>query len=96
LPEQPYVGTDKTRRYADFTIEDANTGVTWFWEHLGMLGDAEYERKWGLKLAWYRENGVVLDEEGGGPNGRLLTTTETDGINMDEIRRLTRKIKNGE
>jgi UvrD-like helicase C-terminal domain len=62
--ERPYIGKDKTRRYPDFTIEDADTGVTWFWEHLGMLGDAEYERKWKLKLEWYRENDIKLDEEG--------------------------------
>jgi hypothetical protein len=41
--ERPFIGQDRTRRYPDFTIEDADTGTTWFWEHLGMLGDAEYE-----------------------------------------------------
>ena len=54
--EQPFVGSDGTRRYPDLTIEDADTGITWFWEHLGMLGDAEYDRKWTAKLAWYRSN----------------------------------------
>ena len=54
---QPFVGKDNSRRSPDFTIKDADTGTTWFWEHLGMLGDAEYEQKWNLKLAWYAENG---------------------------------------
>ncbi|HLW69078.1 MAG TPA: ATP-binding domain-containing protein [Candidatus Binataceae bacterium] len=93
--ERPYIGKDNTRRYPDFTIEDADTGVTWFWEHLGMLGDAEYERKWKLKLEWYRGNGIDLEEEGGGPNGMLLTSTETDGIDQGQILGLIKKIKSG-
>jgi hypothetical protein len=93
--ERPYIGKDKTRRYPDFTIEDADTGVTWFWEHLGMLGDAEYERKWKLKLEWYRDNGIKPEVEGGGPNGTLVTSTETEGIEHNQIARLIRKIKGG-
>ena len=91
--ERPYIGKDATRRYPDFTIEDADTGVTWFWEHLGMLGDAEYDRKWKLKLGWYRDNGIILDELGDGPNGRLVTSTETEGIDQEQIARLIKKIK---
>jgi hypothetical protein len=91
--EQPYIGKDNTRRYPDFTIEDAETGTTWLWEHLGMLGDAEYERKWNLKLAWYRENGIDLVERGGGPNGTLITTSETDGIDHNAIEQCIKKIR---
>ncbi|MBZ0148725.1 MAG: AAA family ATPase, partial [Pseudorhodoplanes sp.] len=91
--ERPYIGKDKTRRYPDFTIEDADTGVTWFWEHLGMLGDAEYERKWKLKLEWYRDNGIVLDGEGDGTNGRLVTSSEMDGFDQNQIVRLIKRIK---
>jgi hypothetical protein len=94
--ERPFVGKDGTRRYPDFTIEDADTGVTWFWEHLGMLGNGEYDWKWARKLSWYRSNGVLPDEEGGGPNGTLLTTTGTEGINQAQITANIRKINNGE
>ncbi|MBX5454449.1 MAG: ATP-dependent RecD-like DNA helicase [Acidobacteriia bacterium] len=93
--ERPYIGKDETRRYPDFTIEDADTGMTWFWEHLGMLGDDEYERKWKLKLAWYLENGIKPVEDGGGPNGTLLTSTELDGINHAQIAQHIKKIKSG-
>ena len=93
--ERPYIGEDKTRRYPDFTVEDADTGVTWFWEHLGMLGDEEYERKWKLKLAWYRQNEIKPHEEGGGPNGTLLTSTETEGIDLMQIQKLIKTIKSG-
>lgn len=91
--ERPYIGSDGSRRYPDFTIEDADTGITWFWEHLGMLGDAGYERKWTAKLAWYRSNGIISEEEGGGPNGTLLTTTEMAGIEHAQIARNIRTIK---
>ena len=93
--EQPFIGKDGTPRYPDFTIEDADTGVTWFWEHLGMLGDPEYDRKWNAKLAWYCANEVLPDSEGGGSNGTLVTTTETDGIDYKQIADLIRKIKTG-
>ena len=61
-----------------------------------MLGDAEYDEKWKAKLEWYRKNGVLLDEEGGGKNGTLLTSNETEGIDHDQIERLIKKIKGGE
>jgi len=93
--ERPCVGKDKTRRYPDFTIEDADTGMTWFWEHLGMLGDAEYEHKWKLKLEWYRENGIKPAEEGGGPSGTLVTSSETQGIDQVQIRKLIKAITDG-
>jgi hypothetical protein len=93
--DRPYIGKDKTRRYPDFTIEDADTGVTWFWEHLGMLGNAEYDAKWKLKLQGYRDNEIQPIEEGGGPNGTLVTSTETDGIDHNQILGLIRKIQIG-
>ncbi|MDQ7251284.1 AAA family ATPase [Dongia sedimenti] len=93
--ERPFIGGDGSRRYPDFTIEDADTGIVWFWEHLGMLGDEEYGRKWKLKLAWYRNNGVRLHEEGGGPNGTLVTSTEAQGIDYVQIRKLIKMIKSG-
>ena len=55
----------------------------------------EYERKWKLKLEWYQENGVKLAEEGGGPNGTLLTSTEIEGIDHSQLLALIKKIKSG-
>lgn len=93
--ERQFVGSDRTPRYPDFTIEDADTGITWYWEHLGMLGDPDYDDKWQAKLNWYRENNIIPDEEGGGENGRLLTSHETEGIDHEQIARNIRKIKGG-
>ena len=93
--ERPLVVSDGSRRYPDFTIEDAETGNVWYWEHLGMKGDAEYDRKWALKLQWYRKNGILPEHEGGGPNGILITTEEFGGIQTDQITALITKIKDG-
>ena len=91
--ERPFIGKDGTPRYPDFTIEDADTGITWYWEHLGLLGNAEYEEKWAAKLKWYRENGIIPEEEGNGENGTLVTSAEIEGIDNGQIARLIRKIK---
>lgn len=93
--ELPFVGKDGTRRYPDFTIVDPDTGVTWLWEHLGMLGNPEYEQKWGYKQEWYRKNGVKSAVEGGGEAATLITTTETKGIDHEQIADLIRMIKHG-
>jgi hypothetical protein len=53
-------------------------------------------RKWKLKLAWYEENGIVSHEKGGGPNGTLVTSTETKGIDYAQIARLIKVIKSGD
>lgn len=94
--EREFLGSDGTPRYPDFTIEDADTGITWYWEHLGMLGVAEYEEKWKAKLNWYRKNDVLPLEEGGGENGTLLTSSERDGIDHSQIARLIGIIQEGE
>jgi hypothetical protein len=60
----------------DFTIEDDDTGVKYVWEHLGMLGDYGYKRRWHEKEQWYHDNDILPHEEGGGPNGTLIATRD--------------------
>lgn len=48
-------------RIPDFTIEDAETGKCFYWEHCGMLGDAEYARRWEEKKKLYVQHGIVED-----------------------------------
>jgi hypothetical protein len=74
--EQPLRAADGSWRSPDFTIEDDTTGTTIYWEHLGMLQRPSYRRKWEAKLAWYRENGVLPHDEGGGVKGVLVTTED--------------------
>jgi hypothetical protein len=81
--EYPFQGADGTKRYPDFTIEDDDAGVTYLWEHLGMLHVARYRKAWERKLAWYRANGVLPHEEGGGERATLLTTRDSDDGHLD-------------
>ena len=61
--EKALHGADGIERYPDFTAEDPATGITVYWEHLGMLSDPTYSNRWDKKLEWYK----AMDLE---PNGR--------------------------
>ena len=83
--EQPFTGQDGSVRYPDFTIEDAETGRRVFLEHLGLLSEPAYRRRWLAKLDWYRSQEVLPEEEGEGDAGVLVTTTEEKGIDSADI-----------
>jgi AAA domain/UvrD-like helicase C-terminal domain len=92
--ERPLTTQDGSWRLPDFTIEDDTTGRTIYWEHLGMLHLPSYRRKWEAKLAWYRAHGVLPEEEGGGPNGTLVTTEdgEDGSISSADIEALVDRV----
>lgn len=81
-------------RYPDFTIDDAESGQKYYWEHCGLLGDPEYVKRWERKQAWYRNNGILPLAEGSGPNGTLIVTqdNENGGISSQEIQELIKRI----
>ncbi|MGN6400481.1 MAG: ATP-dependent DNA helicase [Flavisolibacter sp.] len=58
----------------DFTIENSDTGITYYWEHCGIMHNEEYRSRWNRKLEWYIENGILPHEQGGGENGVLIVT----------------------
>ena len=88
--EKPLIGPDGRPRYPDFTFEDEEMGIVYYWEHLGMVNITSYRQRWERKLAWYRDMGILPLDEGGGPNGTLLITRDDDrgGIHADEINAL--------
>lgn len=88
--EQPLRGRDGAVRYPDFTIELAESGKTFYWEHLGMLLDPLYQARWERKLAWYREQGILPYQEGEGARGILIITQDDarKGIDSGELERL--------
>lgn len=49
-------------RIPDFTIEDAESGLCFYWEHCGMLGDAAYNKHWQEKQALYKKHGIIEGE----------------------------------
>lgn len=91
LYEKPLTLGEQTR-YPDFTIDDEESGITYYWEHCGMLHIPEYERRWEKKLAWYRENDILPSEEGGGDAGTLIITRDSEkgAISSPEIERIIR------
>lgn len=95
--EAELVGSDGQRKLPDFTIEDAEAGVTYYWEHLGMLHDIVYRRRWAAKLAWYRKEGILPHTEGGGPNGTLVVTQDDErgGFDSSEVARLIQEVIRG-
>ena len=85
---------DGALRFPDFTIEDEDTGITYYWEHCGMLADPGYLRRWKTKLAWYRENGILPYQDGGGQRGTLVVTEDTPkgGISSQKIAQLIQTV----
>lgn len=84
-------------RYPDFTIEDEISGLNVYWEHLGLLEREDYRRSWEAKLAWYRTNGILPAEEGGGSKGTLVTSMEssTGGFDFSTVQKIVRDHLNG-
>lgn len=81
---------DGTVREPDFTIRRPGQPVV-YWEHLGMLDLSGYRADWEAKLAWYAEHGIRPWNQGGGPSGTLVWSTEkqgTLGIDAREIEQL--------
>lgn len=74
---------DGATKYPDFTIEDAESGTSIFWEHCGMLHVPSYRRRWEEKLAWYRAHGIVPHGEGAGSRGSLVITRDDPNGSID-------------
>lgn len=70
-------------RYPDFVIADHARGVTFYWEHLGLLDDPGYRRRWERKRQEYTAAGILPWEDGGGEHGTLVTTRDDPGGALD-------------
>ena len=59
-----------------------------------MLVDKDYRERWQRKLEWYRQQDILPMEEGGGKNGTLITTCDSEdgGIKSDEVADLINKV----
>jgi ATP-dependent exoDNAse (exonuclease V) alpha subunit len=94
--EQPLTINGVTK-YPDFTIEDMESGVNFFWEHCGMLHVPNYRRRWEEKLAWYKSHGILPSEDGGGPGGHLIISRDESNGSIDsaKITRIVKEIVTG-
>lgn len=87
--EQPLLLGGRTR-WPDFTIEDDASGITYYWEHLGLLADPAYARRWATKRQAYLADGIRPVEQAAGADRVLIETRETEGSGLDmmEVERL--------
>ena len=76
--------------HPDFTFEDSDAGITYYWEHLGLLTKDDYRSKWVRKQEWYQRNGIVEHKENpDAPKQLIITRDKPDGgIDASEIRKL--------
>jgi hypothetical protein len=77
---------DGVTKYPDFTIEDMESGETFYWEHCGMLHVPDYRGRWEEKLDWYRSQGILPQEEGGGETGSLIVTRDEPNGSIDSAK----------
>ena len=92
--EKALRGKDGVERYPDFTAEDPATGIRVYWEHLGMLSDPTYRRRWRGKIAWYKTMGLTPDGPENDKGERLVTSrNRPDGaIDSKRIRKQVREV----
>lgn len=74
--------------HPDFTIEDPDSGIIYYWEHLGLLQKDDYRSKWKRKLEWYERNGIVDYMENSDADKQLIITRDKPdgGIDSSEIK----------
>jgi hypothetical protein len=92
--EKALRGADGVERYPDFTAEDPATGISVYWEHLGMLSDPAYANRWNQKLAWYKTMHLVPNGPENTRGERLVTSANRiDGaIDSAQIRQQVRDV----
>ena len=81
--EQPLVLPGGRTRYPDFTIVDDASGVTYYWEHLGLLHHPGYRSRWEAKRAEYFAAGIRLPGDGGDSERVLIETHDEPGGGLD-------------
>ena len=90
-PEYEYkLEIDGQIKRPDFYIVDDDSGIDYYWEHLGMLNDSDYAQKWNEKLDWYKSKNILPFEDGGGDNGSLIITKDDakGGISAKDIAKI--------
>jgi hypothetical protein len=84
--ETPLKGNDGRTLSPDFTIQRAD-GSRLLWEHLGLMDDLDYARKWALKQKWYIDNGFLPHPQCG-EAGTLMWTDDRSGVDVPAWRAL--------
>lgn len=67
----------------DFTIVDHAMGITWYWEHLGLLHVPHYKNRWDYKKAAYSTAGIETWKEGSNAENFLIETRDDEHGGLD-------------
>jgi hypothetical protein len=88
--EAPITDTEGITIHPDFTIEDSDTGITYYWEHLGMLSNDGYRSQWKVKQEWYKKNGIVEYTMNPDADRQLIITRDKadGGIDSSSIKEI--------
>lgn len=78
--EKPLKVSETDFKIPDFTVE--YEGKEYYWEHLGLWSDKEYQAYWWKKEKWYKKNGFF---------SRLIVTREEAGFNSKKVEDIIRK-----
>ena len=62
--------------YPDFTIRHPKTGITYYWEHFGLMDNPSYAKSAFSKLQLYSSHGII-------PSIQLITTFESKDSPLD-------------
>ena len=81
--EQPLILPGDRTRYPDFTIIDGARGVTYYWEHLGLLHDPGYRARWERKRAEYFDAGIRPPDHDADSDRILIETHDDPGGSLD-------------
>lgn len=82
-----------TERWPDFVIDDDRRGLTWYWEHLGLMNKPDYRARWEIKRKAYEAQGIVpIEEFVPGQSTGILITTEEDGQTRDLSEQIAARI----
>ena len=71
---------DGVFKIPDFTIENPDSGDTFYWEHCGMMNNEKYKQHWEEKKKFYKKCGikegknliVTYDGENGGIDSQVV------------------------
>jgi hypothetical protein len=77
---------DGVTKYPDFTIEDMESGRTFYWEHCGMLHVPSYRRRSEERLAWYGSHGIHPRDEASAAERSLIVTKDAANGSIDSAR----------
>ncbi len=83
LYEEPLI-VDGVTKYPDFTIEDDDTGITYYWEHCGMLSDPAYNRRWEEKKVGIGRTAFFRKSERRS-KGTLIVSLDSGGISSQDV-----------